>query len=116
MSVSPLVLSLVFLARSYLSVRGGHMEKEYCHKHLATIGVDDESTHGRKLAITVGFDTLGMCTISFGTSFSIRIPEDDVGKFGEVLERAHKELLVQRIEEEFLLPEDDDTTDTLEVE
>ena len=50
----------------------------YNNNIIQTLGVDDESTYGKKLAITVAVDTLGMCTISFGTSFSIRIPEDDV--------------------------------------
>jgi len=36
-----------------------------------------------------------MCTISFGTSFSIRIPEDDVDALRDVLHRASVELMNQ---------------------
>ena len=60
----------------------------YNNNIIQTLGVDDESTYGKKLSITVAVDTLGMCTISFGTSFSIRIPEDDVDALRDVLNRA----------------------------
>ena len=63
-----------------------------------TLGVDDESTYGRKLGITVAVDTLGMCTISFGTSYSIRIPEDDVDALRDVLYEASRQLGYQRKE------------------
>ena len=63
-----------------------------------TLGVDDESTYGRKLGITVAVDTLGMCTISFGTSYSIRIPEDDVDALRDVLYEASRQLAYQRKE------------------
>ena len=65
-----------------------------------TLGVDDESTYGRKLGITVAVDTLGMCTISFGTSYSIRIPEDDVNALQDVLCQAVNQLAAQRNEAE----------------
>ena len=60
----------------------------YNNNIITTLGVDDESTYGRKLGITVAVDTLGMCTISFGASYSIRIPEDDVDALRDVLNRA----------------------------
>ena len=70
----------------------------YSNNIIMTLGVDDESTYGRKLGITVAVDTLGMCTISFGTSYSIRIPEDDVDALRDVLFQASKQLMVQRNE------------------
>jgi len=41
-----------------------------------------------------------MCTISFGTSYSIRIPEDDVRALQDVLLRAVNQLSDQRNEAE----------------
>jgi len=70
----------------------------YNNNIIMTLGVDDESTYGRKLGITVAVDTLGMCTISFGTSYSIRIPEDDVDALRDVLFQASNQLMVQRNE------------------
>tara|TARA_Y100000310_G_C20184648_1_gene579741 strand:- start:167 stop:478 length:312 start_codon:yes stop_codon:yes gene_type:complete len=54
---------------------------------IRTLGVDDESKD-RKLGITVAVDCSSMCTISFGTSYSIRIPEDDVHALRDVLHEA----------------------------
>ena len=68
----------------------------YSNNIIQTLGVDNESTHGKKLAITVATDTLGMCTISFGTSYSIRIPEDDVDALRDVLYSASTNLMAQR--------------------
>ena len=68
----------------------------YNNNIIMTLGVDDESTYGRKLGITVAVDTLGMCTISFGTSYSIRIPEDDVDALRDVLYSASAKLMAQR--------------------
>ena len=70
----------------------------YSNNIIMTLGVDDESTYGRKLGITVAVDTLGMCTISFGTSYSIRIPEDDVDALRDVLYEASRQLGYQRKE------------------
>ena len=70
----------------------------YSNNIIMTLGVDDESTYGRKLGITVAVDTLGMCTISFGTSYSVRIPEDDVDALRGVLNTAAIMLMNQRIE------------------
>ena len=70
----------------------------YRNNIIMTLGVDDESTYGRKLGITVAVDTLGMCTISFGTSYSIRIPEDDVDALRDVLYEASRQLADQRKE------------------
>ncbi len=72
----------------------------YNNNIIMTLGVDDESTYGRKLGITVAVDTLGMCTISFGTSYSIRIPEDDVNALQDVLCQAVNQLAAQRNEVE----------------
>ena len=72
----------------------------YRNNIIQTLGVDDESTYGRKLGITVAVDTLDMCTISFGTSYSIRIPEDDVRALQDVLIRAINQLTDQRNEAE----------------
>ena len=68
----------------------------YNNNIIQTLGVDDESTYGKKLSITVATDTLGMCTISFGTSYSIRIPEDDVDALRDVLYTASTKLMAQR--------------------
>jgi len=68
----------------------------YSNNIIMTIGVDDESTYGKKLGITVAVDTLGMCTISFGSQYSIRIPEDDVDALRDVLFDASRKLLHQR--------------------
>jgi len=68
----------------------------YNNNIIQTLGVDNESTYGKKLAITVAVDTLGMCTISFGSSYSIRIPEDDVDALRDVLYSASTRLMAQR--------------------
>jgi len=68
----------------------------YNNNIICTLGVDDESTYGKKLAITVAVDTLGMCTISFGSNYSIRIPEDDVDALRDVLYDASRQLMAIR--------------------
>jgi len=68
----------------------------YNNNIIQTLGVDDESTYG-KLSITVAVDTLGMCTISFGTNYSIRIPEDDVDALRDVLYSASKAQMAYRV-------------------
>ena len=68
----------------------------YNNNIIMTLGVDDESTYNKKLSVTVAVDTLDMCTISFGTSFSIRIPEDDVDALRDVLYDASVRLMRQR--------------------
>ena len=73
---------------------------EYNHQLLGTLGVDDESNGRGKLAIQVGVDTLGMCTISFGSSYSIRIPEDDVDALRDILYDASRKLDFLRYERE----------------
>ena len=72
----------------------------YNNNIIQTLGVDDESTYGKQLAITVAVDTLDRCTISFGTSFSIRILEEDVDKLRRVLHDASRKLMVQRVDRE----------------
>ena len=69
----------------------------YNNNIIQTLGVDDESTYGKKLSITVAVDTLGMCTISFGSSYSIRIPEDDVDALRDVLYSASRAQMVHRV-------------------
>jgi len=70
---------------------------DYNNNLITTLGVDNESSYPHKMGITVGVDTLGMCTISFGTSFSIRIPEDDVDALRDVLHEASRQLMHQRV-------------------
>ena len=72
----------------------------YSHELIGNIGVDDESNGGRPLNIGVGVDSLGMCTISFGTSYSIRIPEADVDKLRDILYDASRTMNVQRHDRE----------------
>ena len=72
----------------------------YSHELIGMIGVDDESTNGKQLGISVGVDSLGMCTISFGTSYSIRIPEADVDKLRDILYDASRTMNVQRHDRE----------------
>jgi hypothetical protein len=67
----------------------------YNNNIIKTIGVANESSAPREMGVTVAVDTLGMCTISFGTSFSIRIPEDDVDKLRDVLNTASVMLMNQ---------------------
>jgi len=68
----------------------------YNNNIIKTLGVDDESTYGCKLGITVAVDTLDMCTISFGSNYSIRIPEDDVDALRDVLYEASREITLNR--------------------
>ena len=72
----------------------------YSHELIGMIGVDDESNNGKQLGISVGVDSLGMCTISFGTSYSIRIPEADVDKLRDILYDASRKMNVQRYDRE----------------
>ena len=73
---------------------------EYNHELIGTIGVDDESSYPNQMAITVGVDTLGMCVVSFGTSYSIRIPEKDVDALRRILHDASRKLMVHRVNNE----------------
>jgi hypothetical protein len=74
---------------------------EYNHQLIGMIGVDDESNNGKPLGISVGVDTLDMCTISFGNQYSIRIPEEDVDKLRRILHDASRKLMVQRVDREY---------------
>jgi len=69
---------------------------EYNHRLIGTVGVDDESNGRGKLAISVGVDTLDMCTISFGSSYAIRIPAGDLDWLRDLLHDASRELMIQR--------------------
>ena len=71
---------------------------EYGHELIGMIGVNDESNNGKELGVSVGVDTLGMCTISFGTHYSIRIPEADIDKLRDILYDASRKLMVNRVD------------------
>ena len=73
----------------------------YSNNIIMTLGVSNESSYPHKMGITVAVDTLGMCTISFGTSFSIRIPEDDVDALRDVLHTASRQLMVGRVNKDY---------------
>ena len=73
----------------------------YNNNIIMTLGVANESSYPHKMGITVAVDTLGMCTISFGTSFSIRIPEDDVDALRDVLHTASRQLMVGRVNKDY---------------
>ena len=73
----------------------------YDNKIIRALGVDDESNAPYKLSIKVSVDTLGMCTINFGSSYSIRIPEDDVDALRDVLYDASRMLTIQRVNKEY---------------
>ena len=70
----------------------------YSHELIGNIGVSDESNSRYRdgMNIGVGIDSLGMCTISFGSSFAIRIPEADVDKLRDILYDASRALAVKR--------------------
>lgn len=70
----------------------------YSHELIGNIGVADESNSRYRdgMNIGVGIDSLGMCTISFGSSFAIRIPEADVDKLRDILYDASRALAVKR--------------------
>ena len=72
----------------------------YSHELIGNIGVDDESNGRGPLNIGVGVDSLGMCTITFGTSYSLRIPEADVDKLRDILYDASRKMNVQRYDRE----------------
>ncbi len=69
---------------------------EFNHQLVGTIGVNDESHGPDPLCIQVGVDTLGMCVVSFGTSYSIRIPEKDVAALRSLLFDASSKLVSNR--------------------
>jgi len=83
----------------------------YQNNIIQTVGVDNESSYPHKMGITVAVDTLGMCTISFGTSFSIRIPEDDVDALRDVLHTASVMQMNQRYKAEAAEEMDAETDD-----
>ena len=73
----------------------------YWHALIGNIGVDDESNGNGPLNVGVGIDSLGMCVISFGTSYAIRIPEADVDKLRDILYDASRSLLQMRVDREY---------------
>ncbi len=72
----------------------------YSHELIGNIGVDDESNGRGPLNVGVGVDSLGMCTITFGTSYSLRIPTADVDKLRDILYDASRKLDFLRYERE----------------
>ena len=72
----------------------------FSHELIGMIGVDDASNNGKPLGISVGIDSLGMCTISFGTAYSIRIPEEDVDNLRDILYDASRKMTVQKYDRE----------------
>ena len=72
----------------------------YSHELIGNIGVNDESSGRGPLNVGVGVDSLGMCTITFGTSYSLRIPEADVDKLRDILYDASRKMSVQRYDRE----------------
>lgn len=72
----------------------------YSHELIGNIGVDDESNGGRPLNVGVGIDSLDMCTITFGTSFSLRIPAEDVDKLRKILHDASRKMDYKRANRE----------------
>ena len=71
--------------------------KTYNHELIGTLGVDDHSEGPAvKLSIGVGVGSDGTCVISFGTKYSIRIPEDDVFALRDLLHDAGRKLEIAR--------------------
>jgi len=68
----------------------------YTEKTIGSVGVADEGNWGQKTGITVKVDSLGMATIRFGDSYTLRIPEDDVDALRALLHEASVTLMHQR--------------------
>lgn len=75
--------------------------KNTTHELIGTIGVRNEMTENLEgepnLGISVGVSSNGEAVISFGSKFSIRIPEDDVDAFRDILHDASRKLMNQRV-------------------
>ncbi len=70
--------------------------EEYKERTIGSIGVDDEGNWGQKTGITVKVDTLDKATIRFGSSYTLRINEEDVDALRELLNTASVVLMNQR--------------------
>ena len=70
----------------------------YTTKDIGSIGVADESRHPHKTPITAKVDSLGMATIRFGNSMTLRITEEDVDALRQLLHDASIALMAQRHE------------------
>ena len=69
----------------------------YNNNLIGTLGVDNESSYPNQLGITIGVDTLDMCTITFGTSYSIRIPAKDVDALRDMLHTASQKIFFDSV-------------------
>mgnify|MGYP001483791102 CR=1 FL=1 len=72
----------------------------YSHELIGNIGVNDESNGRGPLNVGIGVDTLGRCTITFGTSYALRIPVEDVDQLRDMLYEASRRLDALRYERE----------------
>ncbi len=70
--------------------------EEYKERTIGSIGVDDEGSWGQKTGITVKVDTLDKATIRFGSSYTLRINEEDVDALRALLATASVALMNQR--------------------
>ena len=69
----------------------------YNNNLIGTLGVDNESSYPNQLGITIGVDTLDMCTITFGSAYSIRIPAKDVDALRDMLHSASQKILFDSV-------------------
>ena len=78
---------------------------EYSHELIGTIGVRNEMSENPEgepnLSISIGVNTNGEAVISFGSKYSIRVPEDDVDALRDMLYEASRKLMGMRVEREF---------------
>ena len=69
----------------------------YNNNLIGTLGVDNESSYPNQLGITIGVDNLDMCTITFGSAYSIRIPAKDVDALRDMLHTASQKILFDSV-------------------
>ena len=69
----------------------------YNNNLIGTLGVDNESSYPNQLGITIGVDNLDMCTITFGSSYSIRIPAKDVDALRDMLHSASQKIFFDSV-------------------
>ena len=72
----------------------------YSHELIGNIGVNDESNGRGPINVGVGVDSLGRCTITFGTSYALRIPVEDVDQLRDILYEASRKLDILRYDRE----------------
>ena len=93
------------------------MSRKYNEKTIGSIGVDDEGSWGHKTGVTVKVDTLEKATIRFGSSYTLRINEEDVEALCQLLHNASIELTRQRnINNELEHTGVDDETEDMETQ